>query len=68
MSVFWMPCFLCKIKKEDFKGQGKLELGENFNKFAKFNTDICPLCDGKGRLGIKPYTEKPWEKYRRKCS
>ena len=65
MSVFWMPCFLCATDPEHFKGECELEIGENFNKFAKFKTDICPLCEGKGRLAIKPYREKPWEKNRR---
>ncbi len=65
MAIYWMPCFLCKIKEDDFKGQQEIEIGDNYNKFAKFKTDICPLCDGKGRLAIKPYRKKPWEKGRR---
>ena len=67
MSIYWMPCFLCIVQTDEFKGKGELEIGNNFNKFGKFKTNICPLCEGKGRLAIKPYTEKPWEKNRRDC-
>ncbi len=65
MAIYWMPCFLCLIKEDDFKGEGEIEVGENYNKFAKFKTSVCPLCCGKGRLAIKPYREKPWEKGRK---
>lgn len=65
MEIYWIPCFLCKIREDDFKGKGKLEIGDNFNKFAKFKTDICPLCGGIGRLAVKPCREKLWEKDRK---
>ena len=64
---YWIPCFLCKIKKDDFKGRGKLEIGDNSSLFekSKSTTDICPLCGGVGRLSIKPYKENLWEKDRK---
>ena len=65
MAIYWMPCFLCKIKEDDFKGEGQLEIGENYNKFAKYKLDKCPLCEGIGRLAIKPCREKLWEKDRK---
>lgn len=65
MAVYWMPCFLCLTDPEHFKGTGQINISERFNKVAKFKSNTCPLCDGKGRLAIKPYREKPWEKGRR---
>ena len=56
-----MPCFLCTVDIDSFKGEGSLEIGENYNKFAKYKIKPCPLCRGNGRLAIKPYREKPWK-------
>jgi len=65
VEIHYIPCFLCATRPDDFQGEGELEIGDNFNKFAKFKIDLCPLCRGKGRLSIKPYTEKSWNKNRR---
>lgn len=66
MPIRWVPCFLCNANFNDsFKGEGDIEIGENYNKFSKFKIEVCPLCNGAGQLAIKPYIEKPWEKSRR---
>ena len=69
MPIRWVPCFLCSTDFNDtFRGEGNLKIGENYNKFAKFKTEKCPLCQGSGQLAIKPYIEKPLEKNRRNYS
>ncbi len=65
MPYKWISCFLCKLADNNFQGEGQLEIGENYNKFAKYKIDVCPLCKGSGRLAIKHYREKPWEKGRK---
>ncbi len=52
MSFKWVSCFLCS-------GEGKLEIGENYNKFFGHDIITCPLCDGRRQLAIKDYKENP---------
>ena len=58
MGLYWLCCFLCN-------GHGKINIGENYNKFSKSKITKCPLCNGKGKLAIKYFCQKSWEKNRK---
>lgn len=59
MPVRWIYCFLCA-------GNGRLDIGENYNKFFKSQNIQCPLCQGRGQLAIKTFPKNPWAKDRRR--
>ena len=46
MGLFWRDCFLCFA-------QGKLLIGDNFNKFHKPKEEDCPICHGSRRVAMR---------------
>jgi DnaJ-class molecular chaperone len=57
MTFGWYNCELCGTT-------GKVDIGDNFNKFKKIKSLQCPACNGKGKLVIKPMTNtsnKRWQ-------
>jgi hypothetical protein len=58
MPYYYIYCFLCS-------GQGKINIGENYNKFDKAKNIQCPLCKGKKQLTVKYDHQQSWKKNRK---
>lgn len=56
--IGWYSCELCN-------STGRLDIGDNFNKFKKIKNLQCPVCGGKGRLAIKPIIDYNHKRFQR---
>jgi len=56
--IQWIDCFLCI-------SHGRIDIGENYNKFFKVKNVQCPLCNGHGRLAVKNFPDNPYDKTRK---